>query len=295
MSSIHQVNHPGREQGISYRGHLRHAEDYYFFPDSKTQGVRLWNRTMVGPRQNMHKRKFMECAGTYVDALSAFQSKNATLRFWGEYEGHSRFKLLEPLAGVPYWENPCALHHPFFCAQGMQDQNTDPWIFGEHWYYAICQKSRLRNIQAGDLILFGSEFGDGFYLDTLFVVQERLPSQWELFAPVYRESTLRHLSVQPQQQGNFPVHVGLKQSDAETLFSFVPAHLPGSMQRNRPRIDTITLGLKKPGARTGALSRTLQAHESIHAIWETIAASVLAQGMVLATYVEPLPELEVMP
>ena len=250
---------------------------------------------MLGLRRNLHKRKFMEHSGAYVDELNHFQSKKTTLRFWGEYEGHSRFELLEPLDAVPYWENPCALHRPFFCARGMQDQNTDPWVFGEAWYYAICQKARLRNIAPGDLILFGSEFGDGFYLDTLLVIQDAVAAEWGQFEPVYRESTLRHLGVSEHLAGTFPVHRALKHADSASLFSFVPAHIPESSLRSRPRIDTVSLGLKKPGARTGALSRPLFPHEQIDHLWNDIATSVLQQGFVLATHIEALTVEEELP
>jgi hypothetical protein len=295
MPSIHQVNHPGREQYITYRGHRRHPDEYYFFPGSRTQGVRLWNRTMLGGRRNLHKRKFIEHSGAYVEELNHFQSNKNTLRFWGEFEGHSRFELLEAADAVPYWENPCALHRPFFCLQGMQDQNTDPWVFGESWYYAICQKARLRNIEPGDIVLFGSEFGDAFYMDTLLVIQDSVEARWEVFEPAYRESTLLHLGVSEHQKGTFPVHRALKHADSASLFSFVPAHLPESRLRSRPRIDTIALGLKKPGARTGAFSRQLFPYEQIDLIWNTIATQVLHQGLVLATDFEAPVELAELP
>jgi hypothetical protein len=270
-------------------------EEFYFFPGSQTQGVRLWNRTMIGGRRNMHKRKFIEHAGAYVDQLNHCYSKKNNLRFWGEFEGHSRFELLEAVDSVPYWENPSALHRPFFCVRGMQDQNTDPWVFGESWYYAICQKYRLRNIEPGDLILFGSEFGDAFYMDTLVVIQDSVEARWENFETVYRQSTLRHIEVSEHLQGAFPVHRALKHAASPSLFSFVPAHIPESSLRSRPRIDTIALGLKKPGARTGALSRKLFPNEQINLIWNTIAIEVLRQGFVLATDFEAPVELEELP
>lgn len=65
MPSIHQVNHPGREQNISYRSRKNHEDDYEFYKDSTTQGIRFWNRCKIIGRSNSHKRKFMEVKGKY--------------------------------------------------------------------------------------------------------------------------------------------------------------------------------------------------------------------------------------
>ena len=178
MPSIHQINHPGTEIKISFKSRRNHIEDYYFLANSNIEGIRLWNRCLVNSKPNSHKRKFIEHEGKYVINIDNPKEEFGTLRFWGEYEGFSKFELLNKSKHLPYWNNPCAVHKPFFHNQNINDQNTDPFIFGEVFYYAICKKLDLKNLQTGDLILFGSEFGqrgfEKFYLDTLFVIDKEV-------------------------------------------------------------------------------------------------------------------------
>ncbi len=157
MASIHQVNHPGQEMNISFQSPNSQPQDFYFYINSKIKGVRLWNRCYANGRPQSHKRKFMEINGKYVGNIENPEEKNGLLRFWGEYEGYSEFELLEPLNSEPYWNSPCAIHRPFFCKQNINDQNTDPYVFGGNFYYSICKKGNLINLVIGDLILFGSE------------------------------------------------------------------------------------------------------------------------------------------
>jgi hypothetical protein len=52
-------------------------------------------------------------------------------------------------------------------------QNTDPFVFGESFYYCVCQqRGVMKRLAAGSVILFGSCRKDAFVLDTVFVVQD---------------------------------------------------------------------------------------------------------------------------
>jgi hypothetical protein len=297
MASIHQVNHPGKELKISYRARNKHLQDYYFFQNSKNQGIRYWNRCAIG-----HKRKFIECEGRFVSDLNSSFELSGLLRFWGEYEGHSKFMLLPPLKDSAYWNSPYAVHQPFFCRENMNDQNTDPYIFGNNFYYAVCKKSELKNIKVNDIILFGSEFGKTgnvkFYLDTLFVIENEEDSitSNSFYDELYIESTLRNIGLNSTIKGKMPIHIGKKYQEKNSkIFSFFPAKLSKNISFGRPVIDTVKLGLQKPGARTGAKSRVLVEGENIESIWNYIANEVLNQGFLLGTHANQLITLNNLP
>lgn len=296
MPSIHQVNHPGKELQISYRNRAKNVLNYYFFNGSTTKGVRLWNRCFINGKQNSHKHKFLEINGKYVDNINIPKEKDGLLRFWGEYEGHSEFELLLKPPNTPYWDSPCAVHRPFFCNQNINDQNTDPYVFGAYFYYAICKKSNLVNLNNGDIILFGSEFGEKgkvkFYLDTLFVAKCSVPSIINpSFDMIYQESTLKRIGLSNCSNGTMPIHIGKKFMDDNNCFSFFPARLNNNenVGFGRPVIDTESLGLRKPGARTGFKSKKLGIDENINSIWKSIANEVLKQGFHLGTHADQLP------
>ncbi len=301
MASIHQVNHPGTEIEINYRSRASRTDDYYFFPGSKNKGVRLWNRGATDPKPNQHYRKFIEHEGKYVDSISKGTEKSGLLRFWGEYEGHSEFELLNRIVNVSDCDNPYELHKPFFCYQRMKGQNTDPYVFGDNFYYAVCKKNKLKNISPGDLILFGSEFGPAqnvkFYLDTLFVVDREQPCELDnsIYDITYQESTLKRIGVTACSRGDLPIHMGKKFSSDNSPFSFFPAKLAENYSFGRPVIDAEKLGLRKPGARTGSKSKRLSSGEYCEDIWNQIADTVLKQGFVLGTHANPLPILNDLP
>lgn len=303
MAAIHQVNHPGKELNISFRNRKKHKLDYYFCQGNITHGVRFWNRCFINGKPNSHKRKFIEINGKYVDSLQNSTEKVSLLRFWGEYEGHSEFELLSRLKNVPYWNNPIAVHRPFFFNQNINDQNTDPYIFGNNFYFAICKKASLDNLGNGDIILFGSEFGSKpnvkFYLDTLFVVNDEQESILDntLYDIIYQESTLKRIGISDCTKGTLPVHTGIKFPDNSEYFSFFPCKQLTDENRSfgRPVIDTVSLGLKRPGARTGSKSRELLPSENIADIWKKIAKEVIKHGFVLGTHADQLKVLNQLP
>jgi len=294
MSSIHQVNHPGKELKIFYRSRNRNDLNYYFLQDSSTKGIRLWNRCSINGKSNSHKRKFIEINGKFVYDLNNPIETSGLVRFWGEYEGYSGFELVNnKKTNQPYWDVPCAIHRPFFCDRNINDQNTDPFVFGKEFYYAICKKNDLKNLSVGDIILFGFEFGNKgnvqFYLDTLFIVKATLPSILNnTFDMIYQESTLKRIGILKYKNGTMPIHTGVKFTDNQKCFSFFPCK-PVDKQNStfgRPIINTEDLRLQKPGARTGSKSRALRPNESIQLIWSKIVNEVLSQGFCLGTHAD---------
>ncbi len=305
MASIHQVNHPGSELKISYKSRQRHKADYYFLQNSSKKGVRLWNRSKINGKDNPHKRKFIEFNGNYISDLQNLQEKADVLRFWGEYEGFSEFELLNISSDIEYWNNPYAVHRPFFYYYNGE-QNTDPYVFGNEFYYAVCKKENLRDLQIGDLVLFGSEFGKRdsakFHLDTLFIIKDEIKIDLSKFDHIYVESTLKRLDTQGCCPKVKSVHRGLKFTDVKNrsnpIFSFVPCKPAnaGNISFGRPIIDTKKYGdlLRVPGAYTGYKSSKL-VNETVENLWNKIATDILNQGYYLGTHFENLNHFNVLP
>ncbi|PLT31022.1 hypothetical protein [Peribacillus deserti] len=155
--SFVQFMHPGAE-------HDGRKADGEIFP---------WN---VGE----HKRKFMVNNGKYVNDLADKEVKKVSLTFWGEWEAEA--KIVQRLDGI---NGPRYLMQPFYEKPNnyIGRQNTDPFIFGDHFYYTCCRQYKktrndrlvptlLTRLQFGSVILFGSNFEGGFVLDTVFVVSD---------------------------------------------------------------------------------------------------------------------------
>ena len=59
--------------------------------------------------------------------------------------------------------------------------NTDPFVFGECFRYSNCRQTHcedLRKLAPGSVILFGSNLGGAFVLDTVFVVDFGVDYSW---------------------------------------------------------------------------------------------------------------------
>lgn len=147
-----QFPHPGRE-----------------YPQRDKEGDMEWN-------YGSHCRKFLQATGDYVDNGKRVCSQE--LMFWGEWEPQSHYKEINE-AGSPRY-----LHHPYLNTNAAKDnggrirQNTDPFVFADVFYYRCCRQMRasrptqLASLDKGSVILFGSNVGDVFAIDTVFVVDE---------------------------------------------------------------------------------------------------------------------------
>jgi len=120
-----------------------------------------------------HKRKFMRTKGSYVNELG--QLNSGDVHFWGEWEAQST--LLENY-GDSVDNKPRLLFEPFYSLESQRDCNTDPFVFGNQFYYCICKQGHypsMRSLETLDIILFGSHKDGDFVLDTLFVVKSGSP------------------------------------------------------------------------------------------------------------------------
>ena len=142
-----QFPHPGREHNPS--------------PILRFQTRMEWS-------EGDHRRKFMCSPGRYVDGDAPIEAK---LTFWGEWEPPSDVvREWSPSGSLPRF-----LHAPVWTKSGPpKRQNTDPWVFGDHFRYSNCKQQaqpRLRRLTPGSVIFFGSTKDGEFVLDTVFVVK----------------------------------------------------------------------------------------------------------------------------
>jgi hypothetical protein len=209
-------------------------------PDRNNQNHISWN-------QNAHKRKFIKNPGIYLKNNGKITSD---LVFWGEWEPQSDViqKLKLDKKGEPQY-----LYQPYFSLPQHNQflQNTDPFVFGDNFYYVCCQQvtkrgfTQLRFLESGSVILFGSCLNNKFVLDTVFVIDryyeiESLMQIYQYVSDTYVDVTLRHiLSCMPPSPSkcntnqNFRLYVGATfDNPINEMFSFFSC-LPYSDQINK--------------------------------------------------------------
>ena len=214
-----------------------------------------------------HRRKFLIAQGQYVE--NNVLSTSVDLLFWGEWEPTSYIKsVYHPADRVVY---PTYLHSPFLkvdakgkvnkyyplsasavphansstgrCTPGKlcspSFQNTDPFVFGDCFFYSLCKQERfvsLQNLDPGSIILFGSTIsekrnGPYFALDTVFVVAEKRTYTPETFQedlagfiPDYYHDIMGGSSWKSTKQ--FTCYKGATfQHPVNGMYSFVPCKL----------------------------------------------------------------------
>jgi hypothetical protein len=166
MPSIIQFFHPGGEHGH----------------DKGNKSHKSWN-------EGKHKRKFMSATGDYLGKDNIFVS-NQEMMFWGEWEPNSYVKefierdndKFPKYVHFPYIPKKLPVPDPKACNQ-KHWQNTDPFVFGDNFKYAICRQGqkysgyRICDLSAETIIIFGSLYADkkdgicrSMKVDTVFVV-----------------------------------------------------------------------------------------------------------------------------
>lgn len=135
-----------------------------------------------------HHRKFIVQSGKCLSGARGQTAYEGAICFWAEWEAEAEVEPVhstEPNGPTcrfyPFWRRPLSY-------AGLM--NTDPFVFGEHFYYSNCQQSHLpglKKLERGSVILFGSCIGREFALDTVFVVADQV--EVELTADTYE--TLR--------------------------------------------------------------------------------------------------------
>jgi len=289
---IIQFSHNGQELNLSKRSR-KNGVAYKFDSPVLNTGFRFWNN------EPSHKRKFIKHQGWYLENIgNSFdpEPKKAELCFWGEWEPQSRFEL----TGNKYSKTPSlphAIHYPMFSTRGIGGHNTDPFVFGKHFYYTNCKQNSyriLRTLTNGSIIIYGSEKNKtDFIIDTLFVVDNsETVSNYHLHPENY-PLILRQATI--DLQGGLPHSMRLykgKMYDFKSHYSenepytfcFVPCKVNcDSKGFERPVIDWRRFNLKKPGA--GTVTKQVE-YSSESEFWHDLVAELIKQGFSLGVKLE---------
>ena len=258
-----------------------------------------------------HRRKFLLRRGRALAALDA-RPAAADLVFWGEYEPPtSLVKTYSP----PLPDGPRVLFAPAPVPFHRNDpplMNTDPFVFGDRFFYGICKQNNkrgptaLQRLARGSVILFGSgQDRSKFVVDTVFVVADHV--DWNLsnyreklkdivppeyfhatLDPIAHEMKVRDLS--PSQ--SFRLYIGATHAQpCEGMFSFFPC-LPARQGRER---GFARPAVRRPGIVTDNLTQGQRMNPqpdlaAVQALWKDVARQILDQGLQLGVHAD-LPRL----
>ncbi len=282
---IIQFSHNGKELNISRRS-PKNGLAYRFDNQTSNTGCRFSNN------EREHKRKFIKNEGWYLENIGNTlnpQPKKADLYFWGEWEPQSKFEL----TGNSFYDKtlPHAVHFPCFSTRGIGRHNTDPFVFGDHFYYTNCkQKSYplLRNLLGNSIIIFGSEIDNGFVIDTIFVVANSETVANYHTHPTNYPAILRQATI--DLNGGLAnwnrLYTG-RMYDFKSLYSeqkpytfcfFLCKTDCGKHGFERPIIDWQRFNLKKPGA--GTVLKEIDYGSEID-FWHDLVAELIKQGFSL--------------
>jgi len=278
-----QVNHPGRQKEYKVFGTDATVSEGYRILSNK-QVIREWNNDILPKNKRPHYRKFIKNKGEYIYDLD-LKPKKCNLLFWGEWEGNSFFRLIGNGKGTPN-----GIHEPFQSIVIHGHQNTDPYVFGEYFKYAVCsQTGIMKTLDNGSLILFGTTIKQGFLLDTVFVVKCNEPADiirntnGAKYSQVYKEETLNQLCEYLKVPFCYNIEIKLYRGqtywECNNYFSFVPCRKVESGPFDKILLDNKSFPwLSK--CRQGHPFRHLIGRKPID-IWNEIANFLLKQKFYL--------------
>jgi hypothetical protein len=257
-----------------------------------SDGIMPWNT-------GAHRRKFLCASGAAADGRDVVRSE---LVLWSEWEPQSRVveEYPKPVPDGPRW-----LHEPGWrpLEPGRWAQNTDPFVFGDHFHFTGCQQHKRRNglveptqlraLRRGSVVLFGSCRRDRFVLDTVLVVDRYLDHTVSDHTDVLSgqvSETYRSVVLEPWYRGNVPDYAAHRlyfgatpERPVDGMFSFAPCRRRADAPQGfaRPIIEL-------PGVITDTHKQSykLNPQASIGAcveLWEAVAEQVLGSGSLLGT------------
>jgi hypothetical protein len=279
MSRIIEFSHPGLQLNLGKRGK---KNGIAYSLTSNTNGIRYWNN------ENTHYRKFISNKGSYLVDLDSTPG-NGDLLFWCEWEPQSYFSLTNKSGKL----NPNAIHEPFISMNGVGVHNTDPFVFGLDFYYSNCKQKRnnMTNLNSGDLILFGSEYDEGFALDTVFIVRgsntaKEYQKNPNTFPPLLRQATLDLNNLYQHNSDLKLYHGEMYYSSPKGIFSFFPCRLKTGGPFQRPLLEYGKFKLQSPGART--VLHDID-YNSVTSFWNDLVTEILNQGYFLGIQADMPP------
>lgn len=265
-----------------------------------------------------HRRKFLQAEGEFV-ASDGQGVESSLLRFWGEWEPASEMCRL-------VGDSPRCLHVPFLkkddqskytsemgaaphcggdnapkCNGKAKEskglQNTDPFVFADHFFYGACQQNskkgnptNMQSLEKGSIILFGSRLKGKFVLDTVFVVEDE-----HEYSPGSMATDLKGFApdVYPyiMQMGGHDKWTCYKgasfQEPFHQMYSFVPCRkCDGSEEQgfDRPVLDDADFKgccnkqILSDGQQTQNRKVTPVSDAEAQKIWEAVRNSIRRQG-----------------
>jgi hypothetical protein len=240
----------------------------------------------------------MKAEGRFIDEGGL--PREGEIAFWGEWEAQSRaIREWDAQPGLPRY-----LFEPYYEVPSTYDglQNTDPFVFGDSFFYTGCQQftnrgrsaTFLRWMDLGSLVLFGSCVGRSrFTLDTALVVHRYVDHSWmdyqekleRVVPPEYVDVTLApwyHGPNKPEQ--SYRLYAGANfEHQTQGMYSFFPC-VPAAGSGMRFPKPTIELpGLVTPHLTQGKKG-TLLEPESIRAVWGEVTQQIFDQDLVLGVF-----------
>ena len=296
--SIVQLSHPGMEYPkLNKKGILTYSKPGIDWSNDKKSGTRSWNNCKE------HKRKFIRMNGVkYLDARKSPNKGEVT--FWGEWEAQSSFDVISETDKD--LDKPRLCHKPFFDSScfGDMKHGTDPFIFGDHFWFTHCKQSykSIRNLGEDSIVIFGSERKQDkmFLVDTIFVIgrrfsQKEIRENIEEYDDLLRKNNLEVKDlVRDQYKSEYGFYQG-KSYKKNEIFSFVPARVLNqeSIGHGRLELDTTNEihNFQRPGA--GSVCKTTKEFHNkkdLKKYWDLLIDETLNSGFVLA-YDFPMPEI----
>jgi hypothetical protein len=285
---IAQVNHPGSE--IEFNVAKIAKQNLNTFLKLGDKWIRDWNT------DEMHYRKLILNRGYYLNNLNGVEQEDELL-FWGEWEAPSVFQPLENGAFAS------GIHSPFLTDDNFgRLQNTDPYVFGDYFKYAICsQNGVMTQLAADSLVLFGTTTDKGFILDTVFVVKDSeiassiQKNQAENYTSTYKKVTLDKISdcylTDKCKSLKNRIYIGKTWKEDKEYFSFVPCKIANN--------DSLKKGIEKlcipfeSNKLSFSISSQKVGHPYSHfigrnekEIWRELVDYTIDQGYFLGTYFE---------
>ena len=290
-----QFSHNGKELKITRRS-SKNRKAYKFDSPSCYTGIRFWNN------ENEHKRKFMKHPGWYLENNGEsfnWKPKKDFLYFWGEWEPQSRFELTgnkySSTPGLPH-----AVHYPINMPDETGRFNTDPFVFGDHFYYTNCKQNqkghgkKMLNLPKGSIILFGSERNRAdFVVDTIFVAMNSETVAEYKKHPTDYPDILRMATIDLSNglsdwnrlyKGKMYDFKNHYSEENPYTFCFFPCRTDcGSSGFERPVIDWRNFNLQKPGA--GTVLKKIEKRKE-NDFWHDIINLLLREGFSLGIKLE---------
>jgi|Deesub1362B_J571_1020462.scaffolds.fasta_scaffold02121_4 hypothetical protein len=258
--------------------------------------IKNWNNMIP-------KRKFLQSKGRYI---SDNRIEEGNILFWGEWEPESRVikKIDKPIPNgpryiyEPYYRIPKSYH-------GLKD--TDPFVFGNPFYYTACQQyakknpTQLRNLSRGSVILFGSCVNQNFVLDTVFVVNDWINHNKNNYknvlkgkiSEVYADVTLSPLYQELSAESkSYRLYFGATfYSPLKGMFSFFPClpcdDNPKGFARPIIKIKNIITNDLRQGRKITVMKNI----DEVTILWNNVVKQVTKKGLKLGIFAQ-LPEMK---